>query len=297
MGLQAQRPVLHRVRGEVLLGVHRLLHGARPDRAVDLPRHDHAHAGQQLHQPPRRHRLQRRLVLLLPQRRAAGRRRLHPLGRGGEVHLQRRRHDPDDQHDHRPGAPQVGTLNPYVRQEAETIAWESGVETEPSSEGGMNVGCIENGDYIKVKGVAFGTGATSFTARVASATSGGRIELRLDSATGTARRHLHRPGHRRLADLDDGHLPGQRRDRHPRPVPAVRRRQRLPVQRQLVAVHRRRRQRREPAHQRHHGERHDRLGRVRRRHAVVQHERRARRHPVAARSPAARRPGTAPART
>ncbi len=82
------------------------------------------------------------------------------------------------------GAPQVGTLNPYVRQEAETIAWESGVETEPSSEGGMDVGFIENGDYIKVKGAAFGTGAASFSARVASATSGGRIELRLDGANG-----------------------------------------------------------------------------------------------------------------
>ncbi|QYC44226.1 Arabinoxylan arabinofuranohydrolase precursor [Nonomuraea coxensis DSM 45129] len=83
------------------------------------------------------------------------------------------------------GAPQVGTLNPYVRQEAETIAWESGVETEPASEGGMNVGWIENGDYVKVKGVAFGSGATSFSARVASATSGGRIELRLDGVNGT----------------------------------------------------------------------------------------------------------------
>ncbi|WP_435795661.1 family 43 glycosylhydrolase [Micromonospora luteifusca] len=82
------------------------------------------------------------------------------------------------------GAPQVGTLNPYVRQEAETIAWGSGIETEVSSEGGMNVGWIENGDYLKVKGVAFGAGATSFTARVASATSGGRIEVRLDSASG-----------------------------------------------------------------------------------------------------------------
>jgi arabinoxylan arabinofuranohydrolase len=83
------------------------------------------------------------------------------------------------------GAPQVGTLNPYVRQEAETIAWESGVETEPASEGGMNVGYIDNGDYIKVKGVAFGGGATSFSARVASAASGGKIELRLGSPTGT----------------------------------------------------------------------------------------------------------------
>lgn len=83
------------------------------------------------------------------------------------------------------GAPQVGTLNPYVRQEAETIAWSSGIETEVSTEGGLNVGFIENGDHIKVKGAAFGAGATSFTARVASATSGGRIELRLDGVNGT----------------------------------------------------------------------------------------------------------------
>ncbi|MET9697257.1 family 43 glycosylhydrolase [Streptomyces sp. NPDC006529] len=82
------------------------------------------------------------------------------------------------------GAPQTGTLDPYVRQEAETIAWGSGIETEPSSEGGMNVSWIENGDYIKVKGAAFGAGAGSFTARTASNTSGGRIELHLDSPTG-----------------------------------------------------------------------------------------------------------------
>ncbi|MER6176437.1 glycoside hydrolase family 43 protein [Streptosporangium sp. NPDC001681] len=83
------------------------------------------------------------------------------------------------------GPPQVGTLNPFVRQEAETVAWATGVETEPSSEGGMNVGWIENGDNIKVKGAGFGTGASSFTARVASGSSGGTIELRLGSATGT----------------------------------------------------------------------------------------------------------------
>jgi beta-xylosidase len=48
------------------------------------------------------------------------------------------------------GPDQIGTLNPYVRVEAETICWESGVETEECSEGGMNVSNIENGDYIKV---------------------------------------------------------------------------------------------------------------------------------------------------
>lgn len=83
------------------------------------------------------------------------------------------------------GVPQIGTLNPYVQQEAETGAWFSAVETEVCSEGGMNVGSIKTGAYIKVKGVAFGAGAKTFTARVSSATSGGTIQLRLGSATGT----------------------------------------------------------------------------------------------------------------
>jgi arabinoxylan arabinofuranohydrolase len=73
------------------------------------------------------------------------------------------------------GPPQIGNLNPYVATEAETTCWESGVETEKCSEGGMDVCNIENGDYIKVKGVDFGSGATSFDARVASANSGGNI--------------------------------------------------------------------------------------------------------------------------
>ncbi len=83
------------------------------------------------------------------------------------------------------GAPQVGTLDPYTRQEAETIAWESGVETEPSGDGGLNVGYIDNGDYIKVKGVGFGAGASSFTARVASTADGSAVELRLGGPSGT----------------------------------------------------------------------------------------------------------------
>src|SRR6185503_4925493 len=49
------------------------------------------------------------------------------------------------------GPPGIGNLNPYITTEAETIAWGSGVESEPSSEGGMDVTSINNGDYIKVK--------------------------------------------------------------------------------------------------------------------------------------------------
>jgi len=83
------------------------------------------------------------------------------------------------------GVEQVGSLNPYDTVQAETICWSQGVETEACTEGGLNVGFIENGDFIKVKGVDFGTGATSFDARVASNTNGGKIELHLDSLTGT----------------------------------------------------------------------------------------------------------------
>ncbi|CVL11515.1 probable endo-1,4-beta-xylanase [Fusarium proliferatum] len=83
------------------------------------------------------------------------------------------------------GPAQVKSLNPYVKQEAETIAWSEGIETEVCSEGGLNVAFINNGDYIKVKGVDFGsTGAKTFSARVASNSSGGKIELRLGSKTG-----------------------------------------------------------------------------------------------------------------
>ncbi|MFZ5895420.1 MAG: glycoside hydrolase family 43 protein [Myxococcota bacterium] len=84
------------------------------------------------------------------------------------------------------GVPQVGTLNPYVRVEAETMNAQSGIETERCSEGGMDVTQIANGDWIKVRGVDFGSaGAKSFSARVASSSTGGSIELRLGSATGT----------------------------------------------------------------------------------------------------------------
>jgi hypothetical protein len=82
------------------------------------------------------------------------------------------------------GPPAADTLNPYVRQEAETIAWGSGIETEKSSEGGMNIANINNGDYVKVKNVAFGAGANLFAARVASTVAGSSIEVRSGSPTG-----------------------------------------------------------------------------------------------------------------
>ncbi|MGH7436753.1 MAG: carbohydrate-binding protein, partial [Polyangiaceae bacterium] len=84
------------------------------------------------------------------------------------------------------GGPEpIAHLNPFLQTEAETIAWESGVQTEATSDtgGGMDVTSIQNGDYTKVRSVDFGTGATSFSARVASSTNGGNIELYLDGLT------------------------------------------------------------------------------------------------------------------
>lgn len=84
------------------------------------------------------------------------------------------------------GVAQIGTLNPFNRTEAETIAWESGVETEKKSSAGIYVTDIDNGDYIKIRGVNFGSnGAGIFYARVASANKGGEIEMHLDSLQGT----------------------------------------------------------------------------------------------------------------
>ncbi len=81
----------------------------------------------------------------------------------------------------------VATLDPFTQVEAETIAFSSGLKTEVCTDtgAGMNVTSISNGDYIKVKDVDFLDGVTSFEARVSSAASNAKIELHLDSQTGT----------------------------------------------------------------------------------------------------------------
>ncbi len=75
-------------------------------------------------------------------------------------------------------------ISAFKQIEAEDFSSQSGVQTETCTEGGLNVGYIENGDYVVYNNVDFGTGATSFQARVASKANGGNIEIRLDSLTG-----------------------------------------------------------------------------------------------------------------
>ena len=79
----------------------------------------------------------------------------------------------------------VSNLNPFEKVEAETIAWEEGIETTTDNSKGIHVYDIDNGDYIKVRSVDFKKGAKKFEANVASVSGEGVIEIRIDSKDGT----------------------------------------------------------------------------------------------------------------
>lgn len=91
------------------------------------------------------------------------------------------------------GVAPVRHLDPYVRVEAETMAWSAGIEVEPANaEDGSDqnvpnrvVTAIHNGDWIAVANVDFGAGASAFTAVVSGGSGDGRIELRLDQPDGS----------------------------------------------------------------------------------------------------------------
>lgn len=92
---------------------------------------------------------------------------------------------------------QIGILNPYIKVEAETMAYSEGVKNEFVTEWERNIAWdkgkkiadrlfvteIHNGDYIKVQGVDFAKGATKVEVSVASL-YGGKIEIRTDKING-----------------------------------------------------------------------------------------------------------------
>ena len=93
---------------------------------------------------------------------------------------------------------QLHWLNPYKRVEAETMAWGYGLKSAkmgientgvvadmPTSTGKKNMYIydINNGEYIKLRGVDFGKGAKQFNIAAAS-TGGVTVNLRLDSNKG-----------------------------------------------------------------------------------------------------------------
>ncbi len=74
---------------------------------------------------------------------------------------------------------------PPTHIEAENYSSQSGTQTETCSEGTLDVGYIETGDWTRYNNVNFGARTLSLKARVASATAGGNIEVRLGATNGT----------------------------------------------------------------------------------------------------------------
>lgn len=81
------------------------------------------------------------------------------------------------------GPEAVGTINPFKRVEAETMAWSEGVKSDATTEKGVFVTKIDNNDYIEVKAVDFKKEAKTFKVS-ASSISGGTIEIHLDTKEG-----------------------------------------------------------------------------------------------------------------
>lgn len=84
---------------------------------------------------------------------------------------------------------QVGSFNPFRCVEAETMAWGYGLKTTRANPSGpwnptLFVTDIDDGEYIMLRGVDFGKGASTFTASCSSQLFGGKIEVRLDALDG-----------------------------------------------------------------------------------------------------------------
>ena len=71
-----------------------------------------------------------------------------------------------------------------TRIPAAGFAAHQGIQTTEASEGGECIGWIEDGDWVRYDDVDFGDNATELQFRAASATDGGRIEVRLDAPDG-----------------------------------------------------------------------------------------------------------------
>lgn len=78
------------------------------------------------------------------------------------------------------------TLNPYVKNEAETIAFSEGFKSFKNNQVGVFVTAMKDGSYIRVRDVDFGKdGATKFTARLGTTHNDPvRLEVRLGGVDG-----------------------------------------------------------------------------------------------------------------
>ena len=77
----------------------------------------------------------------------------------------------------------VGTLDPYKRTEAETIAWSEGLKTKSSASVGVYVTSVHVNDYIRVREVDFKKGAKSLRSECCFCFRW-KIEIRLGNIDG-----------------------------------------------------------------------------------------------------------------
>lgn len=83
------------------------------------------------------------------------------------------------------GPKPVGTLNPFKRVEAETMAWSENCKIGEDPNTGVYITETRTKGYIKVREVDFSkTSPKSFTASLAAGLEGGILEVRLDSIKG-----------------------------------------------------------------------------------------------------------------
>lgn len=87
----------------------------------------------------------------------------------------------------RDGLEQLKNVDPYRRNEAETMAKGYGIDTEFKARGCSDriVTSIHNGDYLKIRGVDFKNGgASKFAASLSALKGSGRVEIRLEGVDG-----------------------------------------------------------------------------------------------------------------
>ncbi|MFW5753278.1 MAG: glycoside hydrolase family 43 protein [Marinilabiliaceae bacterium] len=79
----------------------------------------------------------------------------------------------------------LDTLNPYIMNEAETIAWSEGVKSMKNEQVGVFIKAERNNAYTKVRNVDFREeGPSEFAARVGSVHRDVSVEIRIDSLEG-----------------------------------------------------------------------------------------------------------------
>lgn len=80
---------------------------------------------------------------------------------------------------------ELGVINPYLKNEGETIAWSEGIKSAFNNQVGVFVKAEKNGSYTKIKGVDFNkAGPTKFVTRVGSTHNDVTVEVRINSLDG-----------------------------------------------------------------------------------------------------------------